>query len=331
MKHTFSLLAFLALTALSLSTYAAEARDVMGNWDGRWYGVESSEGPVTAHIIAEGKGNFRAVISVDIGEVEPFPGEMRGKDQDAKVQFKGTVDLGPQNGGIYQLTGEVSDGKFTGRFSGLENRGRFELKKLRKVSPTLGAKPPEGAIVLFDGKDYSKWVTTKDDKDVPNPWKPVGDAMEVRNGNIHTKQQFRDFKLHLEFRTPLEPTHRGQGRGNSGVYLPGGNEIQVLDSFGLPPSHRDCGGFYGQAAPLVNACLPPEEWQTYDVTYIAPRFDKSGECIKNARVTVVHNGINIHDQFQPRRKPVREGGILLQDHGNKVRYRNIWLVPMKDD
>jgi len=134
--------------------------------------------------------------------------------------------------------------------------------------------------------------------------------------------------LHLEFCTPFEPNARGQGRGNSGVYLPGNNEIQVLDSFGLKPSPHDCGSFYGQAAPRVNACLPPEEWQTYDVTFIAPRFE-GDKRIKNARITVFHNGIKIHDEFEPRREGVPEGRILLQDHGNKVQYRNIWLVPLK--
>ncbi len=325
MRHALTLIVFLGLFVPSMSLYAADERAVMGNWEGRWLGSDFAEGPISAQIIAEGKGSFRAVISVTVEGSGPFAGEMRGEDRGDKVAFKGTVDVGTEYGGVYEIAGGISNGSFAGEFSGSENRGKFELKKVRKTSPTLGAKPPEGAIVLFDGKDISKWVKSKTE---PNPWLPVGDAMEVRNGSVQTVQEFGSFKLHLEFRTPFEPEARGQGRGNSGVYLPGGNEIQVLDSFGLPASKYDCAAFYGQAAPSVNACLPPEEWQTYDVTYIAPRFDEKGDSTENARITVLHNGIKIHDEFQPSRKPVPKGGILLQDHGNKVQYRNIWLVPL---
>jgi len=325
MRHALTLIVFLGLLVPSMSLYAADERAVMGNWEGRWSGLDFGEGPISAQIIAEGKGSFRAVISVSVEGSGPFAGEMKGEDKGDTVVFKGTVDVGSEYGGVYEIVGAVSKATFAGDFSGSQSRGGFELKKVRKTSPTLGAKPPEGAIVLFDGKDFSKLVKSKTE---PNPWLPVGDAMEVRNGSVQTVQEFGSFKLHLEFRTPFEPEARGQGRGNSGVYLPGGNEIQVLDSFGLPASKHDCAAFYGQAAPSVNACLPPEEWQTYDVTYIAPRFDEKGDCTENPRITVLHNGVKIHDEFQPSRKPVPKGGILLQDHGNKVQYRNIWLVPL---
>lgn len=328
MRHGLTLIALLGLCVSSMSLLAADERAVMGNWEGRWWGSDFAEGPIAAQIIAEGKRKFRAVLSVNVEDTGPFAGELRGEDRGETVVFKGTVDVGSQYGGVYTITGEIAGTDFTGNFSGSENSGKFELKKVRKSSPTLGAKPPQGAVVLFDGKDFSKWVKSKTE---PNPWLPVGDAMEVRNGSIRTVQEFGSFRLHLEFRTPFEPEARGQGRGNSGVYVPGGNEIQVLDSFGLPPSPHDCGSFYGQAAPSVNASLPPEEWQTYDVTYIAPRFNEKGDVLENARITVLHNGIKIHNEFQPSRKPVPKGGILLQDHGNKVQYRNIWLVPLDSE
>ena len=332
MRRTITYLAVLSFVSLALSGYAVGPENpYMGNWEGRWHDEEFLEGTLSAQIIAQGKGAYRAVISADIGELEPVRGEARGKRDGEKVAFKGTIDVGPENGGVLQVTGEISGAKFSGRFFG-ENRGRFEMKKLLKVSPTLGAKPPEGAIVLFDGKDKTKWSKNGKD-DTPNPWKVVEGAMEVARGkgSIQTKKQFRDFKLHLEFCLDFMPTARGQGRCNSGVYLPGGNEIQVLDSFGLKPSRHDCGAFYGQAAPLVNACLPPGEWQTYDVTFIAPRFDDKGERIENAIITVFHNGIKTHDQFHPRREGVPSGRILLQDHGNRLWYRNIWVVPLKTD
>jgi hypothetical protein len=327
MKRRFALLAFLSVVTLWLSAHAVEPRAVMGNWEGRWYGDDGSEGPLAAQVIAEGKGNFQAVISVAVEGTGPFPGEMRGEDRGSTVEFKGKVDIGYEFGGVYQLSGSISEGRFAGRFSGSQNQGRFELKKVEKSSPTLGAKPPEGAVILFDGKELSKWVKGEND---PNPWLSVGDAMEVRNGSIHTVEEFGSFKLHLEFRTPFEPEDRGQGRGNSGVYLPDNNEIQVLDSFGLTPRNNECGAFYGTAAPKVNACLPPEEWQTYDVTFIAPRFDENDECIKKTVVTVLQNGVKIHDQVElsPKRR-ASKAPILLQDHGDKVQYRNIWLVPLK--
>lgn len=330
MRQNVTFLIVLGFAALAFSGYAVVPNDtVMGNWEGQWYDESFGGGTLSVQVIAEGKGNYRAIISADIGEVEPIRGEARGKREGDEVSFKGKIEAGPDYGGVHELTGKVSDGKFTGQYAG-ENRGRFDAKRVRKVSPTIGAKPPEGAVILFDGKDKSKWFGKND---TPNPWKLVDGAMEVVSGkgSIYTKQHFRDFKLHLEFCLDFMPTARGQGRCNSGVYLPGGNEIQVLDSFGLKPSRHDCGAFYGQAAPLVNACLPPGEWQTYDVTFIAPRFDDKGERVKNAIITVFHNGIKTHDQFRPRREGVPSGGIQLQDHDNRLWYRNIWLVPLRED
>jgi hypothetical protein len=178
---------------------------------------------------------------------------------------------------------------------------------------------------------------TPDDKTVK--WRLVDGAMEVKPGagSIATKRKFKDFKLHLEFCTPFMPEARGQGRGNSGVYLQNRYEIQVLDSYGLEPKDNECGGIYQVGAPLVNMCYPPGQWQTYDITFQAPRFDGSGNKQKDAVVTVVHNGVTIHDQ-QPIPHPTggaldsnvsEPGGVYLQDHGNLVRFRNIWLVEQK--
>jgi len=163
--------------------------------------------------------------------------------------------------------------------------------------------------------------------------------MEIRpgSGSIATKRKFKDFKLHVEFRTPFMPEARGQGRGNSGVYLQNRYEIQVLDSYGLKGADNECGGIYKVGVPMVNMCLPPMQWQTYDITFQAPRFGSSGNQETDAVVTVVHNGVTIHDQ---RKLPgptggaldnniSEPGGIYLQDHGNPVQFRNIWLVEQK--
>lgn len=168
--------------------------------------------------------------------------------------------------------------------------------------------PQKGALILFDGNDASHWNNGK-----------VIDGL-LRCGT-NCKKQFKEFKLHIEFRTPFQPTARGQGRGNSGVYLHGRHEVQVLDSFGLKGENNECGGFYGRKAPAVNMCFPPLSWQTYDIDV---KVDPSSE--KKMRYTVAHNGVTIHDAID---FPAGSGGLNLQDHGNAVFYRNIWVVEPK--
>lgn len=191
---------------------------------------------------------------------------------------------------------------------------------------------PADAFVLFDGKDLSQWI--KRNADEPAEWKVENGYMEVtRTGDIRTKDEFTDFQLHLEFWLPLMADCHGQARANSGVYLQGSYEIQVLDSYGLDSKDDDCGGIYKTAPPMVNASRPPEQWQSYDVVFIAPRFDESGAKISEARTTVLHNGVVIHhDREIPKptggeiqRDLAGPGPLMLQDHGNAVRYRNIWI------
>jgi hypothetical protein len=201
---------------------------------------------------------------------------------------------------------------------------------------TLGQKPPEKAEVLFDGKDLTGWV--KSDGSTPAAWPVADGAMTVGKGqdggNIMTKKRFGDFKLHLEFNVPYMPNAKGQARGNSGVYLGGIYELQVLDSYGLDLKNDDCGAIYKQIVPSVNACKPPLQWQTYDVTLRKARRD-GDKVVKKARVTVVQNGVTIINDKEISITPggvdgLKEGDdgpLLLQDHGNDVRYRNIWIVP----
>ena len=197
---------------------------------------------------------------------------------------------------------------------------------------TLGAKPPEGAVVLFNGESLSGWVGRDGKK--PAAW-PVADGiMTVKGGDIMTSGRFGDFQLHVEFNVPYMPKARGQGRGNSGVYLGGIHELQVLDSYGLKPMDNDCGAIYKQIVPSVNACKPPLQWQTYDVTF-HKAVVQDGKVVKKARLTVVQNGLTIIDNAEISPTPggidLKEGDdgpILLQDHGNAVEYRNIWLKPL---
>jgi hypothetical protein len=197
---------------------------------------------------------------------------------------------------------------------------------------TLGAKPPEGAVVVFDGKNLGGWV--KPDGKSPADWPVTDGIVTVGHGDIMTEKRFGDFELHLEFNVPYMPKERGQARGNSGVYLGGMYELQVLDSYGLKLKDNDCGAIYHQIVPAVNACKPPLQWQTYDVTFHKARVE-GGKVVKKARVTVIQNGIKTIDNADIVRSPGgaelaegADGPILLQDHGNAVEYRNIWIKPL---
>ncbi|RPI80968.1 MAG: DUF1080 domain-containing protein, partial [Planctomycetaceae bacterium] len=202
----------------------------------------------------------------------------------------------------------------------------LELKKVERKSPTLGAKPPAGAVVLFDGTEPTFKKHWRDGARIS------GNLLEQGATSVDL---FRDFSIHLEFRLPYMPHARGQGRGNSGLYYQGRFETQVLDSFGLEGKDNECGGIYSIKNPDLNMCLPPLVWQTYDAEFTAARFNDDGKKIANARVTVRHNGVLIHEDVElpqittaaPNQESPEPGPIYLQDHGNPVRYRNIWVLP----
>lgn len=200
----------------------------------------------------------------------------------------------------------------------------------------LPSRPPRNAIVLFDGKNTSQWEQLR--HDTPCGWILKDGYLQVvpREGDLRTRKEFRDFRLHLEFNIPYMPGKRGQARGNSGVILQNLYEIQVLDSYGIKhPKKNDCGAIYGQQAPLVNACKPPDTWQSYDIFFRAARLDANGKMIQKPVVTVYQNGIEIQkDQpingptgIRRRMKIKSEGPIVLQAHGCKVQYCNIWIEP----
>lgn len=216
-----------------------------------------------------------------------------------------------------------------------------EFYDLKPTKITPGATPqdaPSDAIILFNGKDASEWEAAKDGS-APK-WDLKDGAMTVTKGggDVRTKKQFRDFQLHIEWRTPAEVVGDGQGRGNSGIFLQGLYEVQVLDSYeSVTYSNGQAGSIYKQeqAVPLVNACKKPGEWQTYDIIFTAARFGSGGRMIIPAYVTVLHNGVLIQAHTAitgpteykglPVYKEIDKGPIQLQDHGNPVSYRNIWL------
>jgi hypothetical protein len=203
-------------------------------------------------------------------------------------------------------------------------------------TPDVPGRAPSDAVVLFDGKDLSKWAH-KDGS--PAKWKVANGYAEVvaKTGYIYTRQAFGDCQLHVEFAEPLPARGEDQGRGNSGVFLMGLYEIQVLDSYqNKTYADGQAAAVYGQYPPLVNASRPPGQWQTYDIVFHGPRFDASGKLLQPARVTVFHNGVLVQDNVapsgptehgeRPPYKPTPEKlPLALQDHGDPVRYRNIWI------
>jgi hypothetical protein len=202
-------------------------------------------------------------------------------------------------------------------------------------------RPPSDAVVLFDGKDLSQWVQKKDGS--PAKWKVENGYFEVvpKTGDMRTREAFGDCQLHVEFAEPTPPKGESQGRGNSGVFLEGLYETQVLDSYqNKTYADGQASAIYGQYPPLVNASRPPGQWQTYDIVFHGPRFDASGKLTRPARETVFHNGVLVQDNVEltgptahgerPPYKPTPEKlPLALQDHGDPVRYRNVWIRELK--
>lgn len=265
-----------------------------------------------AQVIALGDDRFRLVTYKGglpgAGWDKETKNEVEGKRDGEKIVFAG------QDG----FKAELAGGRITIHTA---TGGPYTMDKTSRTSPTLGAKPPRGAIVLFDGKNADEWE---------------GGHLDNRGllaAGTTSKRKFQNFTLHAEFLLPFKPLGRGQDRGNSGVYLQDRYEVQVLDSFGLKGENNECGGIYTKGKPAVNMCLPPLVWQTYDIDFEAAKFGADGKKLKNAVATVKHNGVVIHDRFEingptggGKPEAPTPGAIQLQGHGNPVFYRNIWLV-----
>jgi hypothetical protein len=301
----------------------AEANAIQGMYKGMGTAPTGEQAEVEADVVGEGvpKGQtqpaYRVIVRV-LADDPPIVVETRGSESGGKVPLSVTYE------GI-EWKGAIAGGKIV--LQG-EGGGKAELARYTPHSPTEGAKPPQGALVLLGNPaTLEHWTNKK--------WAVAGDTVEVRGGDSRSVEKFGDVKqLHVEFKVPYMPDKRGQERGNSGVYLADFYEVQVLDSFGLKPNTGDCGGLYSIAAPKVNASYPPETWQTYDITFRAARLDADGKLAEPASITVRHNGVLIHENLPLPRSTERSkpggdpkvGPIRLQDHGYPDQFRNIWLV-----
>lgn len=317
-----SLLAFVYLASLSFAQDNKAATldpkeagiefELQGEYAGEIKGDEGAQ-PFGVQVIALGEGKFRAVA---------YHGGLPGAGWNAeeRIEKEGQLSNGEVRFEAENAAGILkADGTLT-----IEADGQTlgTLKKVIRKSDTLGQKPPEGAVVLFDGTTADKFQGGKLTED------------GLLEQGVTSKQKFQGFKLHMEFQLSFMPKARGQARSNSGVYMQGRYEVQILDSFGLEGKNNECGGIYEIKDTAVNMCFPPLSWQTYDVDYTPARFDADGKKTANARITVRHNGVLIHDDVElpraTRAAPVAEvpepGPIYIQDHGNPLRFRNIWLV-----
>ena len=297
-----------------------------------------------AQIIALGKERFHAVI---------YPGGLPGAGWDGRNKslldgkldgdqalftaaagsrsymareadkFSATRDFPPQ--GHKPYSGSISNGVFSGTSA---TGAKFSLKRTIRKSPSLGAKPPRDAIVLFDGSRESmkNWQGGRFDEKTG--------LLNTDGKDIRTQKKFLNYIMHVEFMLPFKPDARSQGRGNSGFYQVDLYEMQILDSFGLMGLNNECGGIYQKADSKVNMCLPPLQWQAYDVDFNSAVM-KDNKKVTNAILTARLNGVTIHEKLQingktggARGEPEGTPGVIkLQGHGNPLQFRNVWLLP----
>jgi hypothetical protein len=277
-------------------------------------GEYAAEGAThAAQVVALGDGKF---------DVHLLAGGLPGAGWDGKnrVRIPAAGAEGKASFDGQGWAGSVGDGSLAAKGPA----GDLALTRVVRVSPTMGAKPPEGATVLLGEGVCEFTARGKDAQAVDGILNASG------SGGFWAKKKHGGVKLHVEFLLSFMPHARGQGRSNSGVYLAGRHECQVLDSFGLKGENNECGGIYTVAKPLVNMCLPPLQWQTYDIEY------RLATAEKPATMTVLHNGVRIHEGVEIRKTttagkdgpPDQPGPLHLQDHGNPVLYRNLWFVDL---
>ena len=345
-----NLFGWLALTILSAQFAAAAEKGVWTNPTDPTLGPdfklqgEYSGDKIGAQVIALGNGALQVVV---------LPGGLPGEGWDTKNRsiVDGAIDgdkatLSPAKGnkkylagspaefsatsknppvGQKDYSGSIADGKLTLK---ADDGTTVELKRVVRTSPTMGAKPPAGAVVLFDGTSADQWDTGRLD--------PETKLLNNKGSDMRTKQKFNNYTAHVEFLLIYKPDGRDQGRSNSGFYQVDQYEVQILDSFGLDGKDNECGGVYTKLAPKINMCYPPLQWQTYDVDF-TNAVEENGKKAKNARITAKHNGVAIHDDAEitgktggARGEPEGTPGPLqLQAHGNQVQFRNVWVVERK--
>ncbi len=329
----FTCLLFITLTAAFIAGAVEDDDMIMGNYHGAFTSDNWEDHYIRAQVVALSDRAHRLVLFIGETEDDALRLETRGRSEEGVAEFEDTLDLGPL-GGDFAFRARIENETMTGVLQeqgGQRLEATFALRRVFIEPPNLGKEPPEGAVSLFDGTNIELWERW------PRQWCLRGDgSMEVCGSNLKTVEEtFGSGFYHIEFQTPFMPNARGQSRGNSGVYLLGRYEVQVLDSFGYEPEDALCGGVYSLATPIADATLPPQQWQTFEIHFQAPEFNEAGEKIANARIHAYHNGILVHDDVELEShtpggvsgEEALAGPLLLQDHSGRVRFRNIWFLP----
>ncbi len=295
--------------------------DVQGLYEGSSKDAKG-EHKLEVRVVAAAAGAYKVLIREPLPENKVVKTTLAAKPEGDVVRVAGKA-------GDVEWAGQYAAGTFKGTCGA---GGTFEFKRVTRTPPTLGAKAPDGAIVLLGEKAFDEMAKKPLKDGTEQQWKLVDGGVEIPKGGMNSKRPITgSFKLHVEFKNPLMPAAVDQARGNSGVFMPDGQEIQVLDSFGAPSyTGGGCGGLYRYKDPdafdeFSLASLPPLQWQTYDIEYRVEQ--KDGKPTGKPQLTVVHNGIKIHDNVTLN-KDAKAGTIQFQDHGNPVQYRNIWLLPI---
>ncbi|MBP8128965.1 MAG: DUF1080 domain-containing protein [Candidatus Hydrogenedentes bacterium] len=315
----------LAIAVLMIGMTPAFANQgIQGNWEGAFSGGDWNKFVLRAEVIGQPGNTYRALIYIGDLQAVELAGLSRG---DAAV-FAGEVDLGML--GKFAAWAQARNGEMQGELlPGSGAAARFAMKRVVKTPPTLGQAPPEGAVVLLgEGTGEDAWKA--------EPGNFANGEMRIGGNTYTSKHEYGDAQVHVEFLCPYMPDQSGQARGNSGVYVHGRYEVQVLDSFADAPGAGTCGAIYSIAVPPAGACLPPGEWQTYDITFRAPKFDAAGKKTADAVITVVQNGQTLYNNMTlPHPTPggidgkeAALGPLMLQNHGNEVRFRNVWVLPL---
>jgi hypothetical protein len=289
---------------------------------GEYLGETADKAKLGAEVITRADEKNKTVTYL----VNFLPGGLRGDGGDYAKHVPASGKVEGDKVVIASKDGKWNAAIQSGKLTGKTAEGQaFTLERVERKSKTEGQKPPEGAIILFDGKNADEWKGGK------------MTAGNLEGTDCRSKKGFKDHKAHVEFRLSYMPYQTGQGRSNSGVYVQDRWEIQVLDSFGLKGENNECGGIYSQFKQQVNMCYPPLTWQTYDIEFKAARFAADGKKTANAVLTVYHNGVLIHDKVELSKGKTgggqdetdTPGPYQLQGHGGQVQYRNIWVVETK--
>lgn len=324
------------LLALAFTAFPLSANPVLAQAEGPgWAATEPPEGDLEYALMGEfvgpvdvGGNQYRPIglqirpLGGDNFEALQYAGGLPGQatfehSEPVKLVGRRSGDFVVLSGGPYAIFVEHGSCLMIDR----EGNRVGRLERVLRGSPTMGAQPPEEAMVLFDGSNTDHFSNAR----------MTSDGLLMEGADVIP--MFQDFNLHVEFRLPYMPTSDGQARGNSGCYLQSRYELQVLDSFAQLPQFNGCSSLYRFKSPDLNMCLPPLQWQTYDIIFTAPRWASDGTKLRNARITVWHNGVKTQDDVQLENKTgagkPEEPTLLpirFQDHRNPVRFRNIWLV-----